>query len=99
MKESIINIINNVYVSYGICDWFSMLMLFRFIFRLNIVRRVFGKVLNLFILCFLWKSIYIIVVNENNNFIKIIIKGKKFFRNLDFIMCVKEMRCLLNGEK
>lgn len=49
MKERIIYIINNVYVSYGILDLFNILILFRFILRLNIVRNEFLKVLNFFI--------------------------------------------------
>lgn len=63
MKESIVNIMNIVYVSYGILDWCNILMLFKFIFRFNIVRREFLMVLNLFILFVLWKRMYIIVVN------------------------------------
>lgn len=99
MKESIVNIINIVYVSYGIFDWFNIFILFKFIFKLNIVRRVFLKLLNFFILFVLWNSMYIIVVNEINNYRKIKVKGMKFFKNFDFIMYVKEIRFLLNGEK
>lgn len=49
MKDRIIYIINNVYVSYGILDLFNIFILFRFILRLNIVRNEFLKVLNFFI--------------------------------------------------
>lgn len=78
MKESIVNIINIVYVSYGIFDWLSIFMLFKFIFKLNIVRRVFLKLLNLLILFVLWNSMYIIVVNEINNYRKMKVNGMKF---------------------
>lgn len=67
MNERIINIMNIVWVSYGILVWFSIFMLFKFIFNLNIVNREFLKLLKFFIiLLVLWKSINIIVVNEIN---------------------------------
>lgn len=66
MNERIINIMNIVWVSYGILVWFSIFMLFKFIFNLNIVNREFLKLLKFFILFVLWKSMNIIVVNEIN---------------------------------
>lgn len=44
-------------------------------------------------------NMYIMVVNEINNYIKIDVKGMKLFKNFDFIMYVIEIKFLLNGEK
>lgn len=75
-----------------------MFKLFRFILRLNIVRKEFLKVVNLFILV-LWKSIFIIVENEDNKYKKIMVKGIKFLKKFDFIINVNDIRFLLKGVK